>query len=60
MDLQEQTKQCTLCVTRMYSALPKHTEAQVLGRQVRCSCGRQLTSILTKANPTIRENLVEL
>jgi four helix bundle protein len=33
-DLQIRTKELALRVIRMYSALPKSTEAQVLGRQV--------------------------
>jgi len=33
-DLQIRTKEFALKVIRMYSALPKSTEAQVLGRQV--------------------------
>jgi hypothetical protein len=37
MDLKERTKQFALCLIRMYSALPKSTEAQVIGRQVLCS-----------------------
>ncbi len=32
--LQEQTKIFALCIIRMYTALPKTTEAQVLGKQV--------------------------
>jgi len=59
MDLQERTKQFALCVIRMYSALPKNTETQVIGRQVLCS-GRQLTYILAKDDTAIRENTVEL
>src|SRR5262249_19215401 len=34
MDLKERTKQFALRVIRMYSALPKSIEAQVIGRQV--------------------------
>src|SRR5262245_13916796 len=34
MDLKERTKQFALRIIRMYSALPKSTEAQVIGRQV--------------------------
>ena len=33
-DLQKRTKQFSLRVIRMFSALPKTTEAQVLGKQV--------------------------
>ena len=36
-DLQIRTKEFALRVIRMYSALPKSTEAQVLGKQVLCS-----------------------
>ena len=34
IDLRERTKEFALRVVRMYSALPKTTEAQVLGKQV--------------------------
>src|SRR5437667_6588764 len=34
IDLRERTKSFALSVVRMFSALPKTTEAQVLGRQV--------------------------
>jgi four helix bundle protein len=34
MDLKERTKQFALRIIRMYSALPKSTEAQVIGAQV--------------------------
>ena len=37
MDLKERTKQCALYVLRMYSVLPKNTEAQLIGRQVLCT-----------------------
>jgi len=33
-DLRNRTKQFALCIVRMYVALPKTTEAQVLGKQV--------------------------
>lgn len=33
-DLKERTKEFALRIVRMYSALPKTTEAQVLGKQV--------------------------
>ncbi len=33
-DLQERTKQFALQIVRLFSALPKSTEAQVLGKQV--------------------------
>ncbi|SRR6266540_4330839 len=33
-DLRERTKAFALCVIRMFSSLPKSTEAQVLGKQV--------------------------
>ena len=34
IDLRERTKEFALRIIRMYSALPKSTEAQVLGKQV--------------------------
>ena len=34
MDLRDRTKEFALRVVRMFSALPKTTEAQVLGRQI--------------------------
>jgi four helix bundle protein len=34
VDLRERTKDFALNVVRMFSALPKTTEAQILGRQV--------------------------
>src|SRR6478736_6597106 len=34
VDLRERTKDFALSVVRMFSALPKTTEAQILGRQV--------------------------
>ena len=34
MDLKERTKQFALRIIRVYSALPKSTEAQVIGRQM--------------------------
>ena len=34
IDLRERTKDFALSVVRMFSALPKTTEAQILGRQV--------------------------
>ncbi len=34
MDLKERTKQFALRIIRVYSALPKSTEAQVIGKQV--------------------------
>src|SRR5438132_12285609 len=34
MNLKERMKQCALRIIRMYSTLPKSTEAQVMGRQV--------------------------
>ena len=34
MDLKERTRQFALRIIRMYAALPKSTEAQVLGKQV--------------------------
>jgi hypothetical protein len=37
MDLQERTKQGALCVIRMYLALPKNAEAQMIGRQILCA-----------------------
>ena len=36
MDLKERTKQSALCLIRMDSALPKSTEAKVIGRPVLC------------------------
>jgi four helix bundle protein len=33
-DLRERTKAFALCVIRMFSSLPRSTEAQVLGKQV--------------------------
>jgi hypothetical protein len=33
VDLRERTKDFALSVVRMFSALPKTTEAQILGRQ---------------------------
>ena len=36
MDLKERTKQSALCLIRMDSALPKSTEAQVIGKPVLC------------------------
>ncbi len=33
-DLSERTSELALCVIRMYSALPKSTEAQVIGKQL--------------------------
>jgi four helix bundle protein len=32
-DLRRRTKACALCVIRLYTSLPKTTEAQVLGKQ---------------------------
>ncbi len=33
-DLRERTRQFALCIVKLYVALPKSTEAQVLGKQV--------------------------
>lgn len=66
-DLRDRTKQFALRMIRMYSALPKTTEAQVLGKQVLRSatsvganyreayCGRSRAEFIAKAGDCLKE-----
>ncbi|CAN5797383.1 hypothetical protein BH20VER1_BH20VER1_00600 [soil metagenome] len=42
IDLRERTKEFALRIVRMFSSLPKTTEAQILGKQEECD---ELTAI---------------
>ena len=66
-DLRERTKEFALRIIRMFSALPKTTEAQVLGKQVLRSGtsvganyreayrGRSKTELIAKCGDSLRE-----
>src|SRR4026207_344043 len=67
VDLRERTKDFALSVVRMFSALPKTTEAQILGRQVLRSGtsvganyreayrGRSKAEFISKCGDSLRE-----
>jgi hypothetical protein len=62
-DLRERTKSFALRIIRMFSALPKNTEAQVLGKQVLrsgTSVGANWLELLVEAELVVAEKLAPL
>jgi NCAIR mutase (PurE)-related protein len=56
-DLRDRTKALALQIVRMFAVLPKTTEAQVLGKQLRCQSGDcSKSQLLTQYKPTRKEN----